>query len=320
MPNTRDLMEKPKLKVMVWSPSGTGKTHLLGTAAELGPMYIFDTDLRLQGIATRDIEYDSYRDANQSQPNAYDAASAKLDKLKGLNPFPYEVVALDGLTTFSIIAMNRAIPATKAFMPQLPHIQTNNVTVPAQPDYMTAMALTEQFISKLCALPCHVIVTAHEDNDKDDLTGRIFKNIAVSGKLAIRLPGYFNELWRMQVSTTAVEGKAVNKYQLVTRPDNLYSARTCYRDALFPLEEPDFVKIYAKICDYLVKTKANLPPPRPSVMPAAPPKGAVAALVKAATPVASQPGMSSQSSTVVPATTPKLAAPDSQSKKLLGDG
>lgn len=311
MPNTRDLLSKPWLKVLCWSPSGTGKTNLLGTAAELGPMYIYDFDQRLQGIADRDIEFDSYRDANQAQPTAYDLASSHLDRIRGIKPFPYTTIALDGLTTFAIAAMNRAFPATKAFMPQLTRISTNNAIVPAQPDYMTAMALTEQFISKLVALPCHVIVTAHEDNDKDELTQRIFKNIAVSGKLAIRLPGYFNELWRMVVSTTAVNGVAQNTFNVVTRPDNLYSARTCYRDALLPLEVPDFAKIYQKVCKYLDEKKAKLPPQREPAAPAptkvvVPQKPVVAP--GAVVPVA-QPGMS----------TPASPATKTTAQKLLGD-
>jgi hypothetical protein len=262
MPTTADLIVNPKLKVLVWSKSGTGKTRLAASARPLGPEYIFDFDSRLDGLGALPIEpidYDTYRDLNPKQPKAFDSARMKLDALAVANPFPYTTVVLDSLTTFQIAALHKSMVQTKAFMPNLKRINdgTAGVEVPVMQDYQGAMAFVEQFLMKLISLPCHVIVTAHEEVDKDPISEKMFWNLAVSGKLAIKLPGLFNELWRMNVTQITKDGKPTSVHQLVTRSDNQYSARTCYPDVVQHFDVPDFAAIYRRIQTFLAsKSKA----------------------------------------------------------------
>ena len=268
MPTTADLNVNPKLKVLCWSKSGTGKTRLAATARPLGPEYIFDFDDRLAGLGAlpiEPIEFDTYRDTMPKQPTAFDNARKKLDALAVMNPFPYATVVLDSLTTFQIAAMNKSMVQTKAFMPALKRINdgTTGVEVPVMQDYQGAMAFIEQFLLKLISLPCHVIVTAHEEADKDPISDKMFWNLAVSGKLAIKLPGLFNELWRMNVVLVTKDGKPTPVHQLVTRSDNQYSARTCYPDVVQPFDVPDFAAIYRRIQQFLAsKSKAPQLPPK----------------------------------------------------------
>lgn len=264
MPKVGQLNEHPEFKALIWSKSGTGKTRLIGSASPLGDMYIFDFDNRLQGLAADypDIEYDFYRDLDPKKPMAFDAARKKLDQLATLNPFPYAAVALDSLTTFQIAAMNKSMVHTKAFMTNLTRIKdtTSGVEVPVMQDYQGAMAYIEQFLMKLITLPCHVFVAAHEEADKDPVSEKMHWNLAVSGKLAIRIPGLFNELWRMRVVQTSQGGSVVNSYQLVTRSDSQFSARTSYPDVIKHIETPDFANIYSRVMAWIQqKSKPALP-------------------------------------------------------------
>lgn len=264
MPSGKDLLQEPLLKCLVWSPQGTGKTTLIGTATALGPTYIFDFDQRIQGLAGLDFEYDTYFDTNPAQPRAFDAARAKLDnefgQYIGMPPSkcPWKVIALDGLTTFQIAALNKSMPNVKAFMTRLSRITDGKISVPVMQDYQASMAYTEQFILKLVRLPCHIIVTGHVDTTTDEVTGAVSKSLAISGKLANRLPGFFNEIYRMQVTNKAnSQGQLQSMFQVVTRPDNLYYARTCYPDALLPLEQPDFAAMVRKVEKYLDSKKGK---------------------------------------------------------------
>lgn len=255
MPNTRQLILDPKLHILVWSLSGKGKTTLAGTARAFGPMYFWDFDLRIQSLTGLDIEYDRYFDFDIRRPTAFDRAFRKLEELevafsKGERPF--EVLCADGLTTLAECAMNKAFAMVNSFMPTTKRMGDGKVQIPQIQDYMGQMKCIEDFCRKLQSLPCHTIVTAHEDSDKDEVTQRIFKNIAVTGKLAGRLPSYFNEVWRMDVSDKAdATGKLQQVYKVRTRPDSIYTARTSYPKALDVLEEPDFVYIYSKITNWL---------------------------------------------------------------------
>lgn len=251
MPNTKSLVLRPKLKILVWSASGTGKTHLAGTFRADGPCYFFDFDKRMETLAGLDIDYDSYRDTDPFRPVAYDGALKKLEELH--RNCPYRTIVLDSLTTFAIAAMNKVMPLAKSFMPKMTRMGDGKTEVPVMQDFMGQMKFIEQFMLKLVALPCHVIVTAHETTDKDEITQQIFKNIAVTGKLSNQLPGLFNEVWRMETKPQVINGVSTPTYHLRTRPDNLHTARTTYREALDVLEKPDFAHLYKKICDHLEK-------------------------------------------------------------------
>jgi trans-aconitate methyltransferase len=87
----------------------------------------------------------------------------------------------------------------------------------------------------------NIILTAHEDTSKDEITGRLFKAIDLTGKLAQRIPGYFNEFWHTEVVQQT--GKDP-EFKVRTRSDQVYAARTSYK-GLQTLEDQG--KIWEKI-------------------------------------------------------------------------
>lgn len=273
MPNAQSLLEIPELRILLVSPPGSGKTTFAGTArAVFGPMYVQDFDLRIEALAGLDVDYDSYP---EDDPKSFDRAYEKLESLEKKNP--YKIVMCDGLTMLGKAAMKAAMPLTKSFMPNMTRLGNGKIEVPGGTkgaDYNTQMTLVENYLSKLRKLSvitkCHVFCTAHELVEKND-DGKVMEvTAAITGQLAGRVPGYFNEYYRCEGYPEAdSSGQRRTKVRLITQPDNLRGARTNYaagrvidikrgegfekvtiKSGLSAIEVPDMAVIYRKMREH----------------------------------------------------------------------
>ena len=244
----KDLVLDPNKRSLIYGKSGSGKTALIGMAlkvTEMCPIYCFDFDMRLNSILAvaprqlivENLTYDQYRDTAGQGGQAFTNAEAKLRDLERTcgKPGGFRTVALDSLTFMERSIMSRILimdgkPAN--FPPALNH-------------YKAIISAIESFISQLCALNANVIVTAHEDTDKDDITGQMVRGIGVTGKkLPSVLPGYFNELWYTEVLSMP---NAKPQHKVRVSPTNLLSARTVYSNYLEPVEGQDIWERIVKI-------------------------------------------------------------------------
>lgn len=233
-----EMLEADPIRALVYGVSGTGKTTLAGLLAaqpELRPVYFFDWDMRLAGLQSRIpkelwefIEADTYRDKNVPG-EAFTLMEAKIERLES-SGFRTAVVdsmtfAMQGIMARVLFLDGNKLPTST---PQLQH-------------YMQQQSLVTSLVSRLCAKKMNIILTAHEDTSKDEITGRLFKAIDLTGKLAQRIPGYFNEFWHTEVVQQT--GKDP-EFKVRTRSDQVYAARTSYK-GLQTLEDQG--KIWEKI-------------------------------------------------------------------------
>jgi hypothetical protein len=242
--NGSQLMQDKNKRVLLYSRSGGGKTSLVGKALEVEtmcPLYVFDFDLRINSIlavvdhsrVVSQLTYDQYRDGTQPG-SAFMNAETKLRDLaaaikNGTGP---KTVALDSLTF-----MEKSVASRVLMMNGKPA----NSPLDLQ-HYKTIISQIEDFISKLCALDCNIIVTAHEGLDKDDITGAVSRGIRVVGKaLPSVLPGYFNELWYAEVVTGTIQNPAP-QYRIRTQPTAQIMARSIYTGRIDALETQDIWK------------------------------------------------------------------------------
>lgn len=144
---------------------------------------------------------------------------------------------LDSATTFGHCIMNQVLK------------EAGRVgSSPFQQDYNPAMTKMMDSIRRVLALPCTVIVIAHEAVEKDELTGQIERTPDFVGKLRTGIPLLFTEIWHTMVRVNA-KGEYEQTFQ--TQTDKRVSART--RLGGFGVYEP-----YEKLSFSGLRKKAGL--------------------------------------------------------------
>ena len=237
MPPLNQVIHKDPIRGFLYGVSGSAKTTTLGLAAQydlFAPIYWFDWDLRIASLqATLPSKFwekiiaDPYRDTG-IPGEAFILMQAKIDKLEKEG---FKSVVVDSATFCMKGIMARVLGADGKAATSSPQLQ----------HYMQQISLFEEVVARLCSKQMNVFFTAHEDTQKDEITGRLFKNVDLTGKAANRIPGYFNELWHLEVTASM---NAAPTYKIRTRSDAIYSARTTFR-TLDTLEAQD--KIWQKI-------------------------------------------------------------------------
>lgn len=215
----------PGVKVLLEGDSGTGKTHSLSTLIEAGitPFIVFSEpgmsvlgklnvpsdkchwhyvspatqswdDMRDMGSKINRMSYEALSKIADPKKTQYDQF---LNVLTTCNNFTCDrtgehfgsvdtwgtdrALVFDSLTGLSNMSMNLNIGAKPT---------------KAMPDWMVAMDNLERFMTKITqGVNCHVVVTAHLNREKNEITGGIDLMPATLGqKLAPKLPPMFDEV------------------------------------------------------------------------------------------------------------------------------
>lgn len=202
MAKLEELKTNGNLKLLLLGDSGSGKTTFI---ASMPKPHIADFDGKVVSAAEylrknnptqlADVDYENYSNVEVTATNkmmAVDKFNHALGKMRSTVPFPFETLALDSITTFSDESMKYLIKANPGVKRQV----TVGAQLPVLQDYQMARIWFKQIITAMLGLPCNVVMTAHIQTDKDELTGRIERTPMMAGKLSKELPIYFGEVWR----------------------------------------------------------------------------------------------------------------------------
>jgi hypothetical protein len=165
-------------------------------------------------LAGLDAEYDDFIDEDPMRPRAWREFCLKLSKIK--NDCQYATVAFDNFSTIGDMMM---------YQVQAGHANLQ----PTLPEYGIHKSMAEDFLIGLTTLSkrCNVVLTCHEELIKDELIGSIsYQPLFVGKKLIPRIPGYFDEVYRMFAEETKKDGQVHTKYGFHTKPGRNYTART----------------------------------------------------------------------------------------------
>lgn len=186
-----DMNDLPTTNIMLTGPSGAGKTTFLATM--IGPSLLINIDNRaesLRGFKGIDI-IDCYEKSDQATAwMRLVRIQQWLTSLARKDNLPYANVMLDSATSGYAIAMNFALTLDTKY---------GLGGAPAQQHYLPQMYNFMKTLGKLLALPCNTIMTAHEQLEKNEMSGELIYLPMATGKNRQELPKAFNEvyyLWR----------------------------------------------------------------------------------------------------------------------------
>lgn len=212
------------LNILVYGRNGTGKTEFAGTAPK--PILFIDTDkgittiLSSPRIQQKDQIYvvpvADQPDPQHPTPQPLGFLTvkqvlsdiAKTGKYGTVEP---KTIVIDTLTTTASFAMSYVL-----------YINKHSGQQPTLPDWGRQMRELVDIITTGVGLKQNFIVLAHEQYVKDELSGRIWCAPLITGKLAMEIGLYFDELYHANVKE--VGGK--HEYILETKASGLVTAKS----------------------------------------------------------------------------------------------
>ena len=228
------------IRTIIYGEFGTGKTmcSITGRTPILvhsfdpgGSKSIKDSPL----IASSDLAIDRrFEVEDPNSPTAYTLWGNEFNRLNKAGAFnSIGTFVMDSFTTYSQLVMNKTLLSSSS----------NWKGVPTQQDYNRMMGAVRRDIQVITSLPCDIVLTAHIDLEKDEVSGVTKTEMLVVGKLKRYIPLLFDELY---VSLSNNTSKGI-KYQLLTQNDGNYQARTRIGKGKFgKYEEPNLNDLYKK--------------------------------------------------------------------------
>lgn len=197
-------------KVLVIGSPGTGKSVFASTFPTKG--FVFDFSGGIVTYRGLDFDYEQY----PIGPTGWIQLEKDFREVeKSVKEGIYQTVIFDDMTGMMDIAMERAMmldPKRNAAGGPLWNVH-----------YQMVRNLIEGKLRQLLSWNCNIIVLAHMDVTKDDETGAILEvKPLITGQLAIRMPGYFDEVYYTQ---TKKEGDKV-RFLIQTISIGLKNARS----------------------------------------------------------------------------------------------
>lgn len=224
----KSLSEDPNF-VLVYGGSGTGKTHLMGTAGELGLTLIIDID---QGTKTikfaKDLQkfhdnivvvsFDQFKDLDQAYQLVEKNDPAEWNKFfeREVVSKPFDWVVWD---TWSEIQwyMMQELRRTDNYLDLGKGI---NFRKNLQIQHWGALTdLNKLAVQELRKCRVNQIFTMQETMSKDELSGTVFGGPAIHGKLVQEMPAYFDVVVHTFVDISG-------NYVASTKPKGKWTAKT----------------------------------------------------------------------------------------------
>lgn len=204
-------------KVLLVGPSGSGKSTLAMTMP--GKKLEIDLDGRSESlVGFPDVEVIKILRDPRGGSNQWLLVDRLIGELQDAarnrnETFPYDSICFDGLTSANRISMDWALTLDQKY---------GLGGAPAQQHYMPQMNEIGKILSRLLALPCHVVVTAHPELIEDETSGRTVILPKATGKQRTELPNWFNETYWLFRKRESVGDQMKTRYYALTSGDDRY--------------------------------------------------------------------------------------------------
>ncbi len=247
---------RPPLHVAVYGDFGMGKTRFASTFPQPGLTQLFDglgnetAYLRLgeasekykdefgtpcvdvtnkKGELIWRVEY--YLDQNPRFPDGIDRYTRRMEY------FYSEVEA--GEWASVVLDSASSLELTSRMYEK--YVKNKNTKDGRQWYGAAADSLEEIICIRFASLPINVCVVLHQDEEKDEVDGRMIRTIKASKRLKKGIPQMYPEVYH---AYTGKSDGGERLHMLQTQPDNLYAAKTAQIDAPDPCWN-DFESLWA---------------------------------------------------------------------------
>lgn len=225
-----DLLGSP-LKMLLVSTNGMGKTICAASFHKEGPVQFEEADIRMKPVKAyfpdADIQYNSWTSDNFGMfvNRVHDIIDGKLIP-------KFKTWVIDSVTSFSItsvvyqLKVKDKIKTTKGGLPATSWDEINGETVLFHEIMEAAQILYTKH-------KCNIIFTAHPVSKteivKDEEAKKVISLAAYGNKIPSIIPGYFDEIYNIQLSKALKDGKPDWSRRVYTVPmDNMPGKTALY--------------------------------------------------------------------------------------------
>lgn len=209
-----EVTKENNFKLLVIAEPGVGKTVL--SASFPGPILLLDFDGKADSAAAYykdnkelldNVEVEDLSAAMTGDPivRLNQIVDKQLIPQQRAGKMEYKTIILDSITTFSRSVLSHIVKTN----PGIKRVPSAQGVQPGMQDYGILRREFQKLIPGLLSLPCNIIMTAHVDAKKDDLTGEISRGPVMDGSFSQELAVYFKEVWVL----TADKGKKIAQTQ-----------------------------------------------------------------------------------------------------------
>jgi hypothetical protein len=231
MPNARDVSVETAHRILMLGATGSGKTTQFLTLPGRKFLYIFDPNA-IRSIQGNDVEYQEFLPdtLNLNISSLKKGVGDTIGKVKPADVYldwerdfeerlsseyfkDFDWIGLDSFTTFSDMVMDRVLT-----------INGRTGQWPQQDDYGPQMNTLTNVIRTLTGTGKGLYVTAHVEVIKNELTGQVFNQPVMTGRLRVKLPLLFSEIFFCEAEN---DGKGKIGYNLQTKPSRMMPLIRC---------------------------------------------------------------------------------------------
>lgn len=223
-----DDAEEPQRIILLYGKSGVGKTRL---AAQF----------HVNGLPPLILGFDPGKRGGSTSGARYKPLFEKITSYDYLMDDIFPLLVRDAGKRFGVVVVDSASYMSRMVMSHI--LSKINKEIPRFDEWNLLAERMRKICASFTELPCHIVFTAVDIIQKDEITGGLYGGPDLPGKLAKELPQHCDVVARMEVDSELkiVGGKPVRKgvYTYTVVGDSTYMAKD-RTDLLEPSGTSDF--------------------------------------------------------------------------------
>lgn len=226
------------LNMMIYAPSGWGKTTMGGSAQAvegMSPVLSIDAEGGSESLrhSYPDVEVVRIKSWEQSV-NVYSDIYYQVSN----GTFPYNTILIDSLNEYQKYSMLSIMEMVVREHPE------RDIEVPSKREYLINLEQMRRMVRGFRDLEVHTIFTCLSSSYRDDLTGKVNNEPLLTGKFQKEVPALIDEVWFGYKRQIGVGDEAEMTRFLLTDSTDTTIAKSRNGKLPISLQEPTMAQIY----------------------------------------------------------------------------